>query len=63
MPTAPSAALGIACSAPKPGSYGAGILPLIDDGNWQTGADFATAYVNWGGFAYTARRVRHRRTH
>jgi cobaltochelatase CobN len=38
----------------RPGSYGAGILPLIDAGNWQTGADFATAYVNWGGFAYTA---------
>jgi cobaltochelatase CobN len=38
----------------RPGSYGAGILPLIDAGNWQTGADFAAAYVNWGGFAYTA---------
>jgi cobaltochelatase CobN len=37
----------------KPGTYGAGILPLIDEGNWQTGADFATAYVNWGGYAYT----------
>jgi cobaltochelatase CobN len=39
--------------ASKPGTYGAGILPLIDEGNWQTGADFATAYVNWGGYAYT----------
>ncbi len=38
----------------KPGTYGAGILPLIDEGNWQTTADFATAYVNWGGYAYTA---------
>jgi cobaltochelatase CobN len=38
----------------KPGSYGAGILPLIDAGNWQTDADFATAYVNWGGYAYSA---------
>ncbi|HEY1297507.1 MAG TPA: cobaltochelatase subunit CobN, partial [Chloroflexota bacterium] len=38
----------------KPGSYGAGILPLIDAGNWQTGADFATAYLNWGGYAYAA---------
>ena len=37
-----------------PGTYGAGILPLIDEGNWQTSADFATAYVNWGGYAYTA---------
>ena len=38
----------------SPGSYGAGILPLIDAGNWQTDADFAAAYVNWGGYAYTA---------
>jgi len=40
---------------PKPGSYGAGILPLIDERNWQGVADFAEAYVNWGGYAYTAR--------
>jgi len=38
----------------KPGTYGAGILPLIDERNWQDDADFATAYVNWGGYAYTA---------
>ncbi|MSQ27731.1 MAG: cobaltochelatase subunit CobN [Dehalococcoidia bacterium] len=38
----------------KPGSYGAGILPLIDAGNWQDSPDFAEAYVNWGGYAYTA---------
>ena len=37
----------------KPGSYGAGILPLIQEKNWQTDADFAEAYINWGGFAYT----------
>ena len=37
----------------KPGSYGAGILPLIQEKNWQTDADFAEAYVNWGGYAYT----------
>jgi cobaltochelatase CobN len=37
----------------KPGTYGAGILPLIDEGNWQSTADFATAYLNWGGYAYT----------
>lgn len=35
-----------------PGSYGAGILPLIQERNWETDADFATAYVNWGGYAY-----------
>jgi cobaltochelatase CobN len=38
----------------KPGSYGAGILPLIDAQNWHDHADFAQAYVNWGGYAYTA---------
>jgi cobaltochelatase CobN len=37
----------------KPGAYGAGILPLIDERNWQDAADFAEAYVNWGGYAYT----------
>ncbi|MBP0599433.1 cobaltochelatase subunit CobN [Herbaspirillum sp. LeCh32-8] len=36
----------------KPGSYGAGILPLIQEKNWQDQADFAEAYVNWGGYAY-----------
>jgi len=36
----------------KPGTYGAGILPLINEQNWETDADFATAYVNWGGYAY-----------
>ena len=37
----------------KPGSYGAGILPLIQEKNWQKDADFAEAYVNWGGYAYS----------
>ena len=36
-----------------PGTYGAGILPLLDERNWTDSADFAQAYVNWGGFAYT----------
>lgn len=38
----------------KPGTYGAGILPLIDERNWQGVSDFAEPYVNWGGYAYTA---------
>jgi cobaltochelatase CobN len=38
----------------KPGTYGAGILPLITEKNWKDEADFAAAYVNWGGYAYTA---------
>ncbi|WDZ94400.1 cobaltochelatase subunit CobN [Herbaspirillum sp. WKF16] len=36
----------------KPGSYGAGVLPLIQEKNWQDQADFAEAYINWGGYAY-----------
>ena len=36
-----------------PGTYGAGILALIDDRQWRTDADFAETYVNWGGYAYT----------
>jgi len=36
----------------KPGAYGAGLLPLIDERNWQDDADFAETYVNWGGYAY-----------
>lgn len=38
----------------KPGSYGAGILPLIDAQNWERDADFARVYLTWGGYAYTA---------
>ncbi|KAB8145950.1 cobaltochelatase subunit CobN [Chloroflexia bacterium SDU3-3] len=37
-----------------PGSYGAGILPLIDAQNWKDDADFAEVYLTWGGYAYTA---------
>ena len=41
----------------KPGTYGAGILPLINEKNWRDEADFAEAYVNWGGYAYTAEQA------
>ena len=37
-----------------PGTYGAGILPLIHEQNWQGDEDFTRAFVNWGGYAYTA---------
>jgi cobaltochelatase CobN len=37
----------------KPGSYGAGLLPLIDERNWKDDADLAETYINWGGYAYT----------
>ncbi|ADW70814.1 cobaltochelatase subunit CobN [Granulicella tundricola] len=36
----------------KPGSYGAGILPLIETGNWTGDHDFARAFLTWGGYAY-----------
>jgi cobaltochelatase CobN len=36
----------------KPGSYGAGILPLIESGNWKSDNDFARAFTTWGGYAY-----------
>ena len=36
-----------------PGTYGAGILQLIDERQWRADADFAETYVNWGGYAYT----------
>jgi cobaltochelatase CobN len=38
----------------SPGAYGAGILPLIQEQNWQGDEDFARAFVNWGGYAYTS---------
>ena len=36
----------------KPGSYGAGILPLMEAGNWRDNSDIAEVYTTWGGFAY-----------
>ncbi len=36
----------------KPGAYGAGLQGLIDERCWETRADLAEAYVNWGGYAY-----------
>lgn len=36
----------------KPGSYGAGMLPLIEAGNWRNDQDLAEVYSAWGGFAY-----------
>jgi len=37
----------------KPGSYGAGLLNLIDERNWKTDADLAEVYIAWGSYAYT----------
>jgi cobaltochelatase CobN len=36
----------------KPGTYGAGIQHLIDTRHWQSDQDFATVFVEWGGYAY-----------
>ena len=36
----------------KPGSYGAGILPLVESGTWRSDEDLAEVYATWGGFAY-----------
>ncbi len=35
-----------------PGSYGTGLLPLLDAGNWRDDADLAAVYEAWGGHAY-----------
>lgn len=36
----------------KPGTYGAGLLELIESGNWRDNQDLAEVYTNWGGYAY-----------
>ncbi|MCQ4120042.1 cobaltochelatase subunit CobN [Rhodococcus tibetensis] len=36
----------------KPGTYGAGLLQLIDSKSWRGDADLAEVYTTWGGFAY-----------
>lgn len=36
----------------KPGAYGAGIQQLIETRHWQDERDFATVFVEWGGYAY-----------
>ena len=36
----------------KPGSYGAGILQVVESGTWRDDTDLAAVYTTWGGFAY-----------
>ncbi|GID28142.1 cobaltochelatase subunit CobN [Paractinoplanes brasiliensis] len=36
----------------RPGSYGAGILQVVESGTWRDDADLAAVYTAWGGFAY-----------
>ena len=39
----------------KPGAYGAGLQAMIDESLWQTEADLAESYINWGAYAYGAK--------
>src|SRR5262249_32966191 len=36
----------------KPGTYGAGLLQLLDTQDWRGTADLAAVYEAWGGYAY-----------
>nr|WP_249361798.1 cobaltochelatase subunit CobN [Gordonia araii] len=36
----------------KPGTYGAGLLQLIDSQQWRSDEDLAAVYTAWGGCAY-----------
>ncbi|GAB3579836.1 cobaltochelatase subunit CobN [Calidifontibacter terrae] len=36
----------------KPGSYGAGVLQVVESGQWRSDDDLAEVYTAWGGFAY-----------
>jgi cobaltochelatase CobN len=36
----------------KPGTYGAGLLQLVDSRSWRDDADLAEVYTTWGGYAY-----------
>ena len=38
----------------KPGAYGAGLQTPIDEGVWDTEADLADAWLQWGQYAYAA---------
>ncbi len=53
----PAAAVRIASArifGSMPGAYGAGLQTLIDEGLWETEADFAESYLHWGQYAYGA---------
>ncbi len=41
----------------KPGTYGVGMLHLMDQRNWQTDEDLARVYITWSGYAYTGADV------
>jgi cobaltochelatase CobN len=37
---------------PSPGSYGAGILALLEGQNWRSDDDLAAVYIAWSGWSY-----------
>ncbi|PSP61367.1 cobaltochelatase subunit CobN, partial [Halobacteriales archaeon QH_8_64_26] len=39
----------------RPGGYGAGTNKAVDEGNWESKADLAEVYVQWGGYALGSR--------
>jgi cobaltochelatase CobN len=38
----------------KPGSYGAGLQALMDEGGWEDKAELAESFLEWGGYVYGA---------
>lgn len=36
----------------RPGTYGAGVIQLMESGQWETTSDIAEVYTTWGGYAY-----------
>jgi cobaltochelatase CobN len=38
---------------PGPGTYGAGILQLLEQRNWRSDDDLAAVYIAWSGFSYS----------
>ncbi len=47
-------AAGLRVFTSGPGCYGAGVLPLLDAGNWETKADLADVFMRWGEYAATS---------
>lgn len=37
----------------KPGTYGSGLLPLIESREWRDEQDLARVFLTWSGYAYT----------
>ena len=46
---------------PGPGSYGVGVLQLLEQRNWRSDDDLAAVYITWSGFSYGRSRLRRAR--